>query len=76
MGLTELELYNRRHEELMREAEEGRLARRLRQEHPRRISDTAGKRRIARLHRMAALQDGPASRSSELSGWRTMDEWA
>jgi hypothetical protein len=25
---------------------------------------------------MAALQDGPASRSSELSGWRTMDEWS
>jgi hypothetical protein len=25
---------------------------------------------------MAALGDGPASRSSELSGWRTMDEWA
>jgi hypothetical protein len=25
---------------------------------------------------MAALEDGPASRSSELSGWRTMDEWA
>ena len=76
MGLTELELYNRRHEELMREAEERRLARRLRQEHPRRISETEGKRRIARLHRMAALGYGPASRSSELSGWRTMDEWA
>jgi hypothetical protein len=25
---------------------------------------------------MAALEDGPASRSSELSGWHTMDEWA
>jgi hypothetical protein len=25
---------------------------------------------------MAALQDGPASRSSELNGWRTMDEWS
>ncbi len=62
MGLSELELYSRRHEELMREAEEGRLARRLRQEHPRRISDTAGKRRLAQRHRMAALKDGPASR--------------
>jgi hypothetical protein len=25
---------------------------------------------------MAALEDGPASHSSELSGWHTMDEWA
>jgi hypothetical protein len=72
MSLTGLELYNRRHEELLREAED----RRLRQEHPRRISETEGRRRIARLHRMAALGDGPASRSSELSGWHTMDEWA
>jgi hypothetical protein len=76
MSLTELELYNRRHEELMREAEDRRLARRLRQEHPGKVSEAKGRRRIGRLHRMAAFGEGPASRSSELSGWRTMDEWA
>jgi hypothetical protein len=51
MSLTDLELYNRRHEELLREAED----RRLRQEHPRRISETKSRRRKTRLHRMTAL---------------------
>jgi hypothetical protein len=55
MSLSDLELYNRRHEELLREAEDRRLARRLRQEHPRRISETKSRRRKTRLHRMTAL---------------------
>ena len=55
MGLTELDLYNRRHEELLQEAGDRRLARRLRKEHPRRISETKSRRRKARLHRMIAI---------------------
>jgi hypothetical protein len=55
MNLTELELYNRRHKELLQEAEDRRLARRLRQEHPRRMSETKSRRRKSRLHRMSAI---------------------
>ena len=55
MGLTNLELYNRRHEELLREAEDRHLARRLRQEHPRRMSETKSRQPKTRLQRMTAI---------------------
>ena len=59
MKPNELELWYRRHEELVREAENGRLTQRLREERPRRSSSQAGSRgRMARVHGALALWGG------------------
>ena len=56
MGLHELELWNRQHEDLLREAENGRLARRLREEQrPRRSFRSGSVRRMAGLGRAIGL---------------------
>ncbi len=59
MNPNELELWHRHHEELVREAEYGRLTRRLREERPRRPSSQLRSRgRMARLHGAIALWGG------------------
>ena len=56
MNPNELDLWHRRHEEVVREAENGRLTRGLREERPRRPSSQTGSRgRMARLHEAIAL---------------------
>jgi hypothetical protein len=49
MNLNELELWHRRHEELLQEAENERFARRLRKGRPQRSSPAGRGRRMARL---------------------------
>ncbi len=59
MNPSELELWQRRQEELVQEAETGRLTRRLREEGPREISSQTGiQGRRAKLHRAIALWGG------------------
>jgi len=50
MNLNELELWHRRHEELVQEAENERFTRRQRKVRPQRFSPTGCGRRMARLH--------------------------
>jgi hypothetical protein len=59
MNPSELELWHRRQEELVREVETGRLTRRPREEGSRESSSQTGIRgRRARLHRAIALWGG------------------
>jgi hypothetical protein len=51
MNVNELELWHRHHQELIREADNKRLARQLRQEHPRRASRPGSRRRMVGLGR-------------------------
>ncbi len=55
MSVYDLQLAHRHHEELVREAENGRLARRLREERRRRPSRLTSRRRMAGLGRARAL---------------------
>jgi hypothetical protein len=55
MGLSELEMYNRRHEELRREAENWRLSRRLRQERSREVSGAESGRGMVKFRRAITL---------------------
>jgi hypothetical protein len=55
MGINELELAHHHHKELMREAENEHLARRLREERHRRPSRLRSRRRMARLGRAMGL---------------------
>jgi hypothetical protein len=54
MGLSELELYNRRQEELRREAENRRLSRALRQERPRDVSGARSGQGMVKYRRAIA----------------------
>ena len=55
MDINELELAHRHHEELVREAENEHLARRLREERRRRPSHLRSRRSMARLGRAMGL---------------------
>ncbi len=70
MGLNELELWYRRHEELVQEAKNERLARWLRKERSQRSSQTGSERRLAALRRATILWKRPVPRSSGLRGYR------
>jgi hypothetical protein len=56
MSVYDLQLAHRHHEELVREAENGRLARRLREERHRRPSRLRSRRGIAGLWRATGLR--------------------
>jgi hypothetical protein len=58
MNLNELELWHRRHEELLQEAENERFARRLRKGRPQRFSPTGRGRGMARLYEAIASWGG------------------
>ena len=55
MGLNEFELWHRRHEELIQEAKNERLARQLRKERSQRSSQTGSEQRLAALRRATIL---------------------